>query len=67
MNVSPVFQVIERLFENENGSITYYCPTDLFHYMLYFISVYLKRFREKPDYNYFIANIGLDSTGMALG
>ena len=67
MNVSPIFRVKERLYEKENGSIRYYCPTDLFHYMLYCISVYLKSFREKPDYNYFIVNVCLDSTGIALG
>ena len=36
-------------FEEQNGSTKYYCPTDPFYYMVYFISIYLKTSREKRD------------------
>ena len=35
-----------NVFPGGNYSIKYYCPTDSFHYLVYFISIYLEASRK---------------------
>ena len=40
-----------NVFPGGNYSIKYYCPTDSFHCLVYFISIYLEASRKKRDQN----------------